>query len=57
METKQLIEYKYHSGVYSLVDLINLVSMDLITEQDFYDITRLKFYIMKEKEQDKDEDH
>lgn len=43
MESLILIYHKWHQGVYSLEDMINLVDSGKITKEDFFDITRYNY--------------
>lgn len=43
MESKELINYKWQEGIYNLNYMLNLVKNKNITEEDFFDITRLNF--------------
>ena len=45
-----LVKIYYENGAYSLKDLCNLVTNKIITEADFFHITRLNFQgVMKSK--------
>ena len=57
MESRELINYKYQKGIYSVIHLVNLVKTNKITEQDFFDITRFNFSVMEKKGLNKDEDN
>lgn len=57
MQSKDLITYKYQEGVYSIIDLINLTIFGKITQEDFFDITRLNFSTLQKKELLKDENN
>lgn len=37
------IIYKWQHGVYDLKDMIKLVKENIITDKDFFDITRFRF--------------
>lgn len=43
MESKELINYKWQEGIYNLNYMLNLVKNKNITEEDFFNITRLNF--------------
>lgn len=43
MESLQLIQYKYHNGVYDLKDMIKLVEKQIISKQQFFEVTRYNF--------------
>ena len=42
-ESKNLITYKWHEGVYSLEDLLILVKYKKLTPDEFFDLTRLNY--------------
>ena len=43
MEDKNLIKYKWDSGVYSLEDMVKLVLDNIINEEQFFSITSYNF--------------
>ena len=43
MESKNLIIYKWEHRVYDLKDMAKLVQNNIITKEDFSDITRYSF--------------
>ncbi len=44
MEERTLIEHKWKNGTYQLKDMVQLVRDKVITEQEFFYITRFNFY-------------
>lgn len=44
-----IIKYKWENGSYSLEDMINLVLKNVITEEQFFSITRYNFNGVKDK--------
>lgn len=50
-ESKNLITYKWHEGVYSLEDLLILVKYKKLTPDEFFDLTRFNYDVIKQKEQ------
>ena len=45
-----LIKYKYEMGVISLEDMCEYVEDEIITKDEFKDITRLEYDIIKNRE-------
>lgn len=43
MESKNLIIYKWEHRVYDLKDMVKLVQNNVITKDDFFDITRYSY--------------
>ena len=48
LETLETIKYKYDCGSYGIQDLRNFVKKQLLKEEDFFEITRLKYKIKKD---------
>ena len=46
---KSLIKYKWEHGVFSVKEMIWLVDNDFISIQEFFDITRLHYQVMKQE--------
>ena len=44
-----LLKFKFEHGVFDLKDLVMLVQGELITKEDFVDITRLHYDSINEK--------
>lgn len=44
-----LIKYKYEMGVFSLIDLISFVKKEIITKEEFRDITSFNYEVIKER--------
>ena len=42
-ESLSLIKYKWEQGTYGLWRMMLLVELEMITEQDFFEITRFKY--------------
>lgn len=42
-ESMNIINYKWNNGVYSLKDLIILVEYKKITQEQFFEITRINY--------------
>ena len=49
MESFNLITYKWEQGVYSLEDLVVLVKYNVITPEQFFDITRFDYAAAAQK--------
>lgn len=49
MENKELIRYYYQTGVYSIEKVMEKVGRKIISKQDFYDITRKYYDVLKQK--------
>ncbi len=47
--SKTLIEFYYQLGVYDVDKMIQLVEKKEITEQQFFEITRLHYKVLKKK--------
>ena len=47
--SKTLIEFYYQLGVYDIDKMIQLVEKEEITEQQFFEITRLHYKVLKKK--------
>ena len=47
--SKTLIEFYYQLGVYDIDKMIQLVKKKEITEQQFFEITRLNYKVLKKK--------
>ena len=45
--SKNLIKYYWEQGSYSIKDMIDLVQSNIISKEDFFDITRMYFETMK----------
>lgn len=43
MESIELIQYKYKNGVYGLEDMIKFVKQEIISKQQFFEVTRYNF--------------
>jgi hypothetical protein len=43
MENFITLKYKYEHGVYDIEELKNFVKNNIITEQEFFEITRLAY--------------
>ena len=50
MEEKNLIKYKWDTGVYDLKRMVRLVLNNKISEKQFFNITRYNFKSVKEKQ-------
>jgi len=49
----EILKYQYKMGAYSLQDLMNMVENREISEQDFFEITRKYYKILKNKQEKK----
>ena len=48
MMSKNLVKFCWEQGSYSIKDMIELVKDGIITKQDFFDITRMHYDVMKQ---------
>lgn len=49
--SKTLIEFYYQLGVYDVDKMIQLVKEKEISEQEFFEITRLHYKVLKKKKE------
>lgn len=52
MQSEAITEFKWNNGVYSLADMILLVKYNQLTPQQFFEITRLHYEVVKERKGD-----
>ena len=43
MESQEIIDYKWQNAVYSLDYMINLVKENILTKEEFFEITRFNY--------------